>query len=131
MPYRCNSELKALTMERKQIYLDHGATTPIREEVLDAMLPYLTEFYGNPSSVHSFGQNASSGLENARSSVARSINCLPEEIVFTGCGSESDNLAIRGILWAARDSATGNHLITCAIEHKAVLDTASQLRDIA
>ena len=118
-------------MGKKQIYLDHGATTPIREEVLDAMLPFLTEYYGNPSSVHSFGQNANSGLENARSMVANALKCLPEEIVFTGCGSESDNLAIRGIMWAARDSKRGNHLITCAIEHKAVLDTAYQLRDIA
>lgn len=118
-------------MGRKQIYLDHGATTPIRQEVMDAMLPYLTEHYGNPSSVHRFGQTASSGLENARAKVARSIDCLPEEIIFTGCGSESDNLAIRGIMWAAREAARGNHLITCTIEHKAILDTAYQLRDIA
>jgi cysteine desulfurase len=118
-------------MKRTQIYLDHGATTPVRREVIDAMMPYLTEQYGNPSSVHSFGQRASAGLEDARHSIAKSLDCLPEEVVFTGCGSESDNLALRGTMWAARGAGKSNHLITCSIEHKAILETAYQLSNTA
>lgn len=114
-----------------QIYLDHGATTPVREEVVQAMLPYWTETYGNPSSVHRFGQLANKGLQDARTTIADSINCQPDEIIFVGCGSESDNLALRGVMWSARKSGLGNHLITSAIEHKAVLDTAMQLKDLA
>lgn len=114
-----------------QIYLDHGATTPVRKEVIEAMLPYWTDAYGNPSSVHRFGQLASKGLQNARTTIAELINCRPDEIIFVGCGSESDNLALRGVMWSARKSGYGNHLITSAIEHKAVLDTAIQLRDLA
>ncbi|MGD2049685.1 MAG: cysteine desulfurase family protein, partial [Chloroflexota bacterium] len=114
-----------------QIYLDHAATTPVREEVVQAMLPYWTEAYGNPSSVHRFGQLANKGLQDARSTVANLINCQPDEIVFVGCGSESDNLALRGVMWSARKNGLGNHLITSVIEHKAVLDTAKQLRDLA
>lgn len=114
-----------------QIYLDHGATTPVRTEVIDAMLPYWTDVYGNPSSVHRFGQLARKGLQYARTTIAELINCRTNEIIFVGCGSESDNLALRGVMWAARKFGIGNHLITSAIEHKAVLDTASQLRDLA
>lgn len=114
-----------------QIYLDHGATTPVRKEVIDAMLPYWTYAYGNPSSVHRFGQLASKGLQDARTTIAELINCRIDEIIFVGCGSESDNLALRGVMWSARKSGIGNHLITSAIEHKAVLDTALQLRDLA
>lgn len=114
----------------EHIYLDHGASTPVREEVLAAMLPYWTTFYGNPSAVHRDGQTASRALENARRSVAETLNARPDEIVFTGCGSESDNLALRGAMFAARASGSGNHLITSIIEHKAVLETAYQLRDL-
>lgn len=114
-----------------QIYLDHGATTPVREEVVQAMLPYWTNTYGNPSSVHRFGQLANKGLQDARTTIADLINCQPDEIIFVGCGSESDNLALRGVMWSARNSGLGNHLITSVIEHKAVLDTAIQLRDLA
>lgn len=113
------------------IYLDHAATTPVRKEVIDAMLPYWTDAYGNPSSVHRFGQLANKGLLEARTSIAELINCHTDEIIFVGCGSESDNLALRGVMWSARKSGAGNHLITSAIEHKAVLDTALQLRDLA
>jgi len=115
----------------ENIYLDHGATTPVRSEVIEAMLPYWTTSYGNPSSVHRFGQIADDGLLRAREMIADLLNAQPEEIIFTGCGSESDNLAIRGIMWEARRSGRGNHLITSAIEHKAVLETAIQLRDFA
>lgn len=115
---------------RQHIYLDHAASTPVREEVLEVMLPFWTTDYGNPSSVHRHGQRASQALEMARQSVAESINAHPDEIVFTGCGSESDNLALRGVMLAARAAGTGNHLITSIIEHKAILSTAQQLRDL-
>ncbi|MCI0394532.1 MAG: cysteine desulfurase [Chloroflexi bacterium] len=113
----------------RRIYLDHGASTPVDPHVIEAMLPYWTEQYGNPASVHTFGRQASAGLEKARRTIAGLLNARPDEIIFTGCGSESDNLALRGVMWAARAGGRGNHLITSAIEHKAVLDTAGQLRD--
>lgn len=115
----------------KQIYLDHGATTPVRIEVLESMLPYWTEYYGNPSSIHRHGQMASQGLEIARQQIATQLGCSPNEIIFTGCGSESDNLALRGVMWAARTLSRGNHLITSSVEHKAVLSTAFQLQRTA
>lgn len=114
-------------MNTKQIYLDHGASTPVRKEVVEAMMPYWLDQYGNPSSVHSFGRNADRGLQSARNTFAELLNAKADEIVFTGCGSESDNLALRGTMFAARDMDQGNHLITCEIEHKAVLETAKQL----
>jgi cysteine desulfurase len=112
------------------IYLDHAATTPVRSEVVEAMLPYWTEFYGNPSSVHDIGRHADQGLVQAREKFADLINSEPNEVIFTASGSESDNLAIRGVMWNARISGRGNHLITTAIEHKAVLETAKLLRDL-
>jgi cysteine desulfurase len=116
-------------MTSNHIYLDHGASTPVREEVLDAMKPFWLEFYGNPSSVHTFGREANRGLEHARDTFAELLNTDPDEIVFTGCGSESDNLALRGVMQGARSSNKGNHMITCVTEHKAVLETARQMRD--
>ena len=116
-------------MRTNHIYLDHAASTPVREEVIEAMKPYWTDFYGNPSSVHTFGRKANRGLEQARETIAGILNASVEEIVFTGCGSESDNLALRGAMMAAREAGKGNHLITCSIEHKAVLETARQLRE--
>ena len=79
------------------IYLDHSATTPVDRRVVEAMLPYWTEFYGNPSSLYGLGRRAAAALEDARTRIARVLNCQPAEIVFTGCGSESDNLALRGV----------------------------------
>ena len=114
----------------RHIYLDHAATTPVRKEVVGAMQPFWGRYYGNPSSVHHAGQEARRALENARNIIAESLNATAGEIIFTGCGSESDNLALRGVMWAARATGRGNHLITCAIEHKAVLETAQQLRDL-
>ncbi len=116
-------------MKSDHIYLDHAASTPVREEVIEAMKPYWVNDYGNPSSVHTHGRRANQGLEQARESIAGLLNSKSEEIIFTGCGSESDNLALRGVMMAARESGRGNHLITCLIEHKAVLETARQLRD--
>lgn len=121
--------MSSKNMNESHIYLDHGASTPVHPQVLEAMLPYWTEAYGNPSSTHEFGRSASRGVENARSTVAELMNAQPDEIVFTGCGSESDNLALRGVMWAARANGQGNHLITSCIEHPAVLETARQLRD--
>ncbi|MDX1687320.1 MAG: cysteine desulfurase family protein [Candidatus Promineifilaceae bacterium] len=115
--------------EKEHVYLDHGASTPVHPDVMDAMRPYWNEHYGNPSSNHHFGRTARRGLDRARQTIADLLHARPDEIIFTGCGSESDNLALRGVMWAARLSDRGNHLITSAIEHKAVLETAHQLRD--
>lgn len=109
------------------IYMDHGATTPVDPRVVEAMQPYWTEQYGNPSSVHQLGRRAQEALSDARRRIAALLEAEPEEIVFTGAGSEADNLALRGVMGAARAAGRGNHLITTAIEHKAVLETAHQL----
>ena len=107
------------------IYLDHAATTPLRSEVLDAMLPYLTDHYGNASSLHAEGRRARQGLDEAREGIAAILGAKPREIVFTGGGSEADNLAIKGAVWAA--SARGRHVITSSVEHKAVLHSCAML----
>lgn len=109
----------------KQIYMDHGATTPVDPLVVDAMLPYFTETFGNASSLHSFGQEATSALEQSRQQVAVSIGAKPEEIIFTSGGTESDNLAIKGV--AYRNSGKGKHIITSTIEHPAILNTCAYL----
>ena len=111
---------------RKPIYLDHAATTAVDPRVVEAMLPYFTSVYGNASSVHSFGREAHQALEQARGTVASFFQADPDEIIFTGCGTESDNLAIRGVTHALRSK--GNHLITSTIEHHAVSHTCEQLQ---
>jgi len=111
-------------------YLDYAATTPVDERVMAAMQPYFTRNFGNPSSPHHFGQQAEKALEKARRSLADQINAHPSEIIFTSCGSESDNLALRGIALAARQEDTGNHLLISPIEHPAVLETAHQLASL-
>lgn len=105
-------------MER--IYLDHAATTPVDPEVIEAMLPFFRETFGNPSSIHSFGQQARSAVEDAREKVASSLGAKPAETVFTSGGTESNNFAIKGVARANRQK--GNHIITSAIEHHAVLE---------
>ncbi len=100
------------------IYLDAAATTPVRREALEAMWPYLTGSYGNPSSHHSLGEQAARGLLRARERVAASLGCRPGEVIFTSGGTEADNLAVKGIALAA---PRGRHVITSAIEHEAVL----------
>lgn len=110
------------------IYLDHAATTPCRPEVAAAMAPYLTEKFGNPSSVHAIGQEARRALDDARDRVAALIGARSEEIVFTGSGTEADNLALVGSFLEHRDRK--NHLITAATEHHAVLHTAEWLRTL-
>lgn len=117
-------------MKHTHIYLDHGASTPVHPQVIEAMMPFWTDFYGNPSSAHAHGRDAGFALEEARRTVADLLGARPSEIVFTGCGSESDNLAVRGVMWEARLRGRGNHLITSCIEHEAVLETAVQLRDL-
>ena len=106
-------------------YFDNAATTNVRKEVLDEMLPYLKDEFGNPSSLYSIGRSAKRGIEKARRQVAELINCNPEEIYFTSCGSESDNTAIKGIAAAYRKR--GRHIITSKIEHPAVLHTCQVL----
>ncbi|HEY7848699.1 MAG TPA: cysteine desulfurase family protein [Ktedonobacterales bacterium] len=107
------------------IYLDHAATTPMRAEVVARMEPYFSEFFGNPSSVYTLGRKSLDALDTAHETVARALNCRPTEIVFTGGGSEADNLAIKGIAYAQR--RRGDHIITTAIEHHAVLHTCQRL----
>ncbi|HHV62887.1 MAG TPA: cysteine desulfurase NifS [Firmicutes bacterium] len=109
----------------EKIYLDHAATTPMRPEVLDAMLPYLKDRFGNPSSIHSFGREARKALDEARDKIAAIIGAGPDEIIFTSGGTEADNSAIKGIALARRDK--GNHIITSSIEHHAVLDSCKAL----
>lgn len=108
-----------------RIYMDNAATTRVSEPVAQAMMPYLTEVFGNPSSVHSFGREARKALDHARAQVAQALGAEPKEIYFTGCGTESDNWAIRGAAYAHKDK--GNHIITTTIEHHAVLHTCEQL----
>jgi cysteine desulfurase len=117
------------TSER-YVYLDHSATTPVDPRVVEAMAPYWSEIFGNSESAHAFGQAAMGGLEQARETVADVLGCHPAEIVFTGSGTEADNLALRGVAWAARQSGRGNHIVTTPIEHHAVGRTVDQLHDL-
>jgi cysteine desulfurase len=112
-------------MQVKKIYMDNNATTPVKPEVLEAMLPYFREQFGNPSSVHWAGRMVSGAVEKAREQVADLINCSPAEIVFVSCGSEGDNFAIKGTADALKEK--GNHIITTSVEHPAVLETCEYL----
>ena len=105
--------------------MDHSATTPVAAEVLEAMLPYFSQRFGNASSLHGFGREAKEALEESRQRVARLLNAHPGEIVFTSGGTESDNLALRGIAYKNRNS--GRHIITSQIEHPAILETYHSL----
>ncbi len=109
------------------IYLDYSATTPVDPRVLDVMSPFFSASFGNPSSVHRFGQVAEAAIDGARESVARVLNCEPGEIVFTSCGSESDNLAIRGAAYAMRAKTGANWILAASAEHPAVTKTLEQL----
>jgi cysteine desulfurase len=109
----------------KRVYMDHNATTPVHPEVLDTMLPYYKEKYGNASSVHSFGREARAAMEEARERLAEFIRAEPREVIFTSGGTESDNFAIEGA--AFENSKKGKHIITSAIEHHAVLNTCKHL----
>lgn len=112
-------------MPERTIYFDHAATTALDARVLDAMLPYFTMEYGNASSIYTLGRHAMQAIDSAREQVAGVLGCRPTEVTFTGCGSESDNLALKGVVYAAQKK--GNHLITSTIEHHAVLHTCQYL----
>ena len=103
-----------------RIYLDHAATTPMRREVIEAMQPYLNQYFGNPSSLHHFGKEAASAINDAREKTAHMLGARPDEVVFVSGGTESDNLAVLGVAYANRDR--GKHIITTQIEHYAVLE---------
>ncbi|MGD0248468.1 MAG: cysteine desulfurase family protein [Candidatus Limnocylindrales bacterium] len=107
------------------IYLDHAATTPLRREALEAMLPYLTEQFGNPSSLHGWGRRARAGLDEAHEKVARALGATPREIVLTSGGTEANNLAIKGAAWAGK--ARGHRIITSSVEHHSVGHTVRYL----
>lgn len=109
----------------RKVYLDNAATTALSPKVLEKMMPYLTDIYGNASSPHSFGQTARIGVEHAREQVARAINADPSEIVFTGCGTESDNTVLFGV--AERYAKKGDHIITTNVEHHAILHSCAAL----
>ena len=114
-----------MTMSERVIYMDHSATTPVRPEVLDAMLPYFASDFGNPSSIYTIGQEARKAVDDARERIARILGARMSEIVFTSGGTESDNAALKGVAFALR--ALGNHIITTGVEHHAVLHTCYQL----
>lgn len=114
-----------MTMSERIIYMDHSATTPVRPEVLNAMLPYFTSDFGNPSSIYTIGQEARKAVDDARERIARILGARMSEIVFTSGGTESDNAALKGVAFALR--ALGKHIITTTIEHHAVLHTCYQL----
>ena len=109
------------------IYMDHAGTTPLDRRVLEFMLPYMSELFGNPSSIHTVGQEAKKALADARESAARILGCRTSEVVFTSGGTESDNAALRGVVDALKP--TGRHVITTAVEHHAVLHTCQYLED--
>lgn len=109
----------------KLIYFDHAATTPVKQEVVNEMLPYFSTNFGNASSIYSIGRRSKKAIDLARTRVAKAINCNEKEIYFTSCGSESDNLAIKGVAYANKEK--GNHIITSKIEHPAVLRTCESL----
>lgn len=109
----------------RKVYLDNAATTALSPRVLEAMLPYFTQYYGNPSSVHAFGREAKQGLDKARDQVAKALHCDPSEVIFTGCGTESDNTVLLGV--AQRYGNKGKHIITTNVEHHAILHTCEYL----
>ncbi|MCY3833221.1 MAG: cysteine desulfurase family protein [Chloroflexi bacterium] len=115
---------------KREVYLDYSASTPVDPRVIDAMMPYFREIYGNSTSSHRQGSLGESAIEDARARVARILNCAPSEIIFTSCGSESDNLAIRGAAWQARQRGKPPRLITSPVEHAAVANTITQLGEL-
>ena len=115
-------------MPERYIYLDHAATTPTDPRVVEAMLPFFTERFGNPSSIHRYGRTALEALDDARETVAAVLGVGRKEIIFTGGGSEADNLAIKGVAFAQRKAGKGAHIITSAIEHHAVLHAVEYLQ---
>ncbi len=116
----------------KKIYMDHGSSTPVDKEVIAEMMPYFNKFYGNASSIHSFGRDAYDAVEKSREKVASILNADSEEIIFTSGGTESDNLAIKGVAFRNKKKrgTKGAHIITSAIEHPAGLETCKHMEKI-
>lgn len=114
-------------MNDTRIYLDHAATTPLDPEVLDAMMPFLTDRFGNASSIYAAGRDARAAVDWSRATIAKTLNCHAREIVFTSGGTESDNLALKGVAWWSRLQGRGTHIVTTAFEHHAVLHSAEFL----
>ena len=114
-----------MALTNKLIYMDNAATTPVRPEVVRAMMPFFTEYFGNASSIYELAQQSRGSLDDARRAVARSLGCRASEIVFTSGGTESDNAALKGVAFALRN--VGNHIVTTAVEHHAVLHACHQL----
>ena len=135
MGIHSNSTSSSNGLPQRSVYLDHAATTAVLPEVVEAMLPYFTERFGNPSSVHAWGRAAHQGMENARRQVAGVLGCRPREVVFTSGGTEADNFAMKGVAWAYRRGAFEKkqpsegpgHIIISAIEHHAILHSAEEL----
>lgn len=117
-------------MSQSQVYLDHAATSPLHPEVLDAMLPYMKEQYGNPSSIHGFGRAARSAVNGARDAIAEVLGCSPQELIFTSGGTESDNLALFGVIGSSQKRIEECHIITSQAEHHAVLNTCGKLEEL-
>ena len=115
---------------KREVYLDHSASTPVDPRVVEAMLPYFGEIYGNPSAAHRQGRRAEQAIEDARESIAAILKCRPSEIIFTSCGTESDNLAIRGAAWNARRRGLPSRLITSPVEHSAVTNTVRLMQEV-
>ena len=114
-------------MTAREVYLDNSATTRTDPRILEAMAPYFSEKYGNPNSLHKYGREARAAVDAARAQTAALINAEPTDVVFTGAGSEADNLAVKGAAWALREKGKGAHIITSAIEHHAVLSSVKWL----
>jgi cysteine desulfurase len=112
---------------KTRIYLDHAATTRLHPKALEAMRPYLESEFGNPSGMYGLGQAAASAIERAREAVAVVLGCRPQEVVFTGPGTESINAAIKGVAFAKQFAGLGNHIVTTSVEHHAVLHTCDYL----
>jgi cysteine desulfurase len=116
-------------IQKKQVCLDYAATTPVDPRVMQVMLPYFSNEFGNPSSYHKVGQHAEAALENARHTIADCFHCNTSEIIFTSCGTESDNLALRGAAMLARKQRGANHILISPVEHHAISRTAQQLAE--
>src|SRR5215203_515004 len=123
------SQRASLSAKPRTIYMDHSASTPVREEVLAAMMPYFTEFYGNASSIHGVGRRAGVALSQARRTIADLVGAKASEIIFTSGGTEGDNAAVRGLALARRAATGANRIVTSPIEHHAVLNTALDLAE--
>jgi len=117
-------------LNNSPIFLDYASTTPVDPRVIEAMLPYFDQSYGNSSSIHQLGQQAENALERSRLTIANIIGARKDEVVFTSCGSESDNLALRGVAFAQRENKSASHILISAVEHHAVTNTALQLADL-